>query len=117
MEHEPLYAFRCFAYQIVENRLQRLMVIAHFKVLAINVIMESFTCKYKRKCLFLKDYNFNNIETTFTSVCVKILLTFSCLVLDVRHFSLEFSALSWSLPQENEIDPYFGAFTILSSDL
>ena len=32
-------------------------------------------------------------------------------------FALEFSALSWCLPQENEINPYFGALTTLSSDL
>ena len=46
----------------------------------------------------------NNIEKTFTSVRVNI-LTFLCIVLDVGHFVLEFSALIWYLPQEN-IDTY-----------
>ena len=47
------------------------------------------------------------IEKNFTSVYVNM-LTLLSIFLDVHHFSLELSALSWCLLQENEDNPEEG---------
>ena len=46
------------------------------------------------------------LKIYFASVRVNI-LTLLCIVLHVRHFALELSALSWCLLQENEVNPDF----------
>ena len=78
-----------------------------FLLIFVNLFcMVNIHCsRLKNLLLILKVHAFN------------IRLICFCLVLDVRHFSLEFSALSWCLLQENEINLQFGAFTKLSSDL